>query len=757
MTLEPNAFQSRPRAQLTPAQYDRVRELFLAVYDRDPTQRAATLDTEDPTRELRAEVDALLEQHDDLTEFLAPADLTTLASQTDSHGWPWAPRPGDRIGPYVVRRLLGEGGFGMVCEAEQTQPVRRRVAIKILKNGLDTREIITRFEVERQALALMEHRFIAKVLDAGTTPGGRPYFVMEYVPGVPITKFCEQHRLDINARLGLFLQLCEGVQHAHQKGVIHRDIKPSNVLVATQGERTVPKIIDFGIAKATGPILGDNTTVTLQGQLVGTPAYMSPEQADVDSPDVDTRADIYSLGALLYEMLVGAPPFDPETLRGRGLAEIRRLLRDKEPMQPSSRVALLAAKGELAGTSAAAARALQRQLRGDLDWVVLKAMEKDRGRRYPTAFEFAADIKRHMAYQPVVAGPPSRLYRLSKFVRRNRVGVAASIVVLVAVTAGLTGMAWQRARAQNEARLAGNVIQMLGDIFGAAAAGTNPADRVDPDHLDAVAAELLGNVFANQPEVHGKLLGSIAFMYRTVGRPADAVKTWERSLSLRSAALGAEHPETLVTMNYLAEVLLQQGEWTRAEMFSRRAHEASLRTLGEDNRITLKATVALGTVLRQRGVYTEAEQLLRSARSAQERILGPEHADTVKSTDQLANLLSMSGRHSEAVGLMRFVVKVQRRTQGPASMRALGALQKLADMSVVAGQYDDAARALGELLAARTQRLGADDEKTLATRLDLEEVKRLATGKPVEASLQRAETGHPIEGGAIKGTEGGQR
>ncbi len=328
------------------------------------------------------------------------------------------------IGPYHLLERIGEGGMGEVWVADQHKPIHRRVALKLIKAGMDTKQVIARFESERQALAMMDHPAIAKVFDAGETDEGHPYFVMEYVQGIPITAYCDQYRLTTQERLELFSHVCEGVQHAHQKAIIHRDLKPSNILVAIQDAVPVPKIIDFGVAKATAQSLTERTMYTELGMLIGTPEYMSPEQAEMSGQNVDTRTDVYSLGAILYELLVGALPFDPKELRRAGFDEIRRKIREQDPPKPSTKVSTM---GEDSTTQAHNRRmerpALIRQLKGDLDWITMKALEKDRTRRYGSPAELAADIDRYLHHQPIVARPPSTVYKAKKFVRRHRVGV----------------------------------------------------------------------------------------------------------------------------------------------------------------------------------------------------------------------------------------------------------------------------------------------------------------------------------------------
>ena len=351
---------------------------------------------------------------------------------------------GTRIGRYKLVQKIGEGGWGVVYLAEQEEPVRRRVALKIIKLGMETKSVIARFEAERQALAMMDHPNIARVFDAGATDRGPPYFVMELVRGVRITKYCDQHRLGTGARLDLFVQVCHAIQHAHQKGIIHGDIKPSNIMIAQQDGVPVPKVIDFGIAKATEARLTDRMLFTSYVQLIGTPAYMSPEQADVSGLDIDTRSDIYSLGVLLYELLTGKTPFESAELLESGLDGMRKILREKEPARPSVRLGTLPASelAKTAGDRQVEPHRLAPLLRGDLDWIVMKALEKERGRRYETANGLALDIQRHVNHEPVMARPPSRFYRLEKLVRRNRGVFAAGGAVAAALVIGLGASTW---------------------------------------------------------------------------------------------------------------------------------------------------------------------------------------------------------------------------------------------------------------------------------------------------------------------------
>jgi non-specific serine/threonine protein kinase/serine/threonine-protein kinase len=374
----------------------------------------------------------------------------------------------ETIGPYRLLERLGEGGFGEVWTAEQTKPMRRTVALKILKPGMDSKEVLARFEVERQALALMDHPNVAQVYDAGATDQGRPYFVMEHAAGLPLTDYCDAGRLRVRQRLELFVQICEAVQHAHTKGIIHRDLKPSNILVTLADGKPVPKVIDFGIAKATAAPLTDRTLHTEIGRLMGTPEYMSPEQAGTSDLDVDTRSDVYSLGVILYQLLTGTLPFEPQTLRKADHSSLVKIIREMDPPTPSGRLSTLGAEPvnrrngatpqEIADRRDIEFAALQRQVKGELDWIVMKCLEKDRARRYETANGLASDVRHFLSGEPVVAAPPSRLYRVRKFVRRNRVMVTAATIVVAVLLAGTAGTTFgllraEQRRAQSDAAL----------------------------------------------------------------------------------------------------------------------------------------------------------------------------------------------------------------------------------------------------------------------------------------------------------------
>ncbi len=527
-------------------------------------------------------------------------DLAGPAPETGPAGTllvpsPLSEKPGDKIGHYKLLQEIGAGGFGVVYMAEQEEPVRRRVALKIIKLGMDTKEVIARFASERQALALMDHPNIAKVLDAGATSGGRPYFVMELVKGDRITDYCDKNNLTTPQRLDLFIQICHAIQHAHQKGIIHRDIKPSNILVSMHDGKPLPKVIDFGIAKATEHRLTDNTYFTAMGAFIGTPAYMSPEQAEMSGVDIDTRSDIYSLGVLLYELLTGTTPFDPKELLAKGIEEMRRSIREEEPRRPSTRLTTMA-EGELTATAKHRQTdppKLVHLMRGDLDWIVMKCLEKDRTRRYDTANGLSMDIQRHLNNEAVLARPPSNLYRFQKMVRRNKLAAAAAAAVAVALLLGVVASAWQaqrairaereqtqlrnvaeaesrKAKTETERALAAEslakqrlaeseaISQFLTEVFQSPDPVRDGRTITVAEILD-VAARKLDTDLAGQPAQRAKLQATLGKTYFALGLFREAIPLQEKVRDYSLTASGPEHPDTLTAMSALALSYFRAG------------------------------------------------------------------------------------------------------------------------------------------------------------------------------------------------------
>jgi serine/threonine protein kinase len=426
--------------------------IFKVAVKLPPNERAAFLDqTCAADKELRREVESLLRAHDASGSFLQDSPLGSPATVAYE---PIPERPGTVIGPYKLMEQIGEGGMGLVFVAEQQQPVRRKVALKIIRPGMDSRQVLARFEAERQALALMDHQNIAKVYDAGTTESGRPYFVMELIHGVPLTEYCDANQLTPRQRLELFVPVCQAIQHAHQKGIIHRDIKPSNILVTMYDDHPVPKVIDFGVAKAIEQRLTEKTVYTQFGTLVGTFEYMSPEQAELNAFGVDTRSDIYSLGVLLYELLTGTTPLERARLREAAFGEIIRLIKEEEPPRPSVRLSTSGALPKVAAARKTDPARLSKLLRGELDWIVIRCLEKDRARRYDTASGLARDVERYLKDEPVEARPPSALYRFGKFARRNRAALLTTALVAAALVVGTALSTWQAVRATQAEELA---------------------------------------------------------------------------------------------------------------------------------------------------------------------------------------------------------------------------------------------------------------------------------------------------------------
>jgi len=565
------------------------------------------------------------------------------------------------IGPYHLLQKIGVGGMGEVWAAEQQKPIHRRVALKLIKAGMDTRQVITRFESERQALAMMDHPAIAKVFDAGETDDGRPYFVMELVQGIPITSYCDRNRLTTAERLELFRHVCEGVQHAHQKAIIHRDLKPSNILVAVQDGKPVPKIIDFGVAKATAQSLTEQTMYTELGLLIGTPEYMSPEQAEMSGQNVDTRTDVYSLGAILYELLIGALPFDPKELRRAGFDEIRRKIREEEPPKPSTRLGTM---GEASMVSAQNRRtefpALIRQIRGDLDWITMKALEKDRTRRYGTPMEIAADIERYLNHQPVVARPPGTLYRTVKFVRRHRlgVGVACALAVLLLAFSVTTAVqsrriARERTRAEEEAARANSINAFLLDTLGSA----NPIEGRGKDVtvLEALkaATEKIAAAFPGQPVVEGEVRTVLGITYLRLGDYQEAETLLREALRILEGSLGPEDLGLAATLNGLGILRQERGDYAEAETFQRRALAILRKTHPDDDADVLSSQSNLALLLQDMGKYAEAEDLMRRTLATDRKLLGNDNVNVAVDLCNLGNLLVKSGNYGESEPLLR--------------------------------------------------------------------------------------------------------
>jgi serine/threonine protein kinase/tetratricopeptide (TPR) repeat protein len=728
--------------------WSRMWDVFHAALEVDPAERGSFLDGACGADEtLRVEVEQLLEAHEGGAALLEDGAVT-VAEPADDDAHPL--HAGQQVGPYVIERVLGEGGFAVVYLAEQTEPIRRHVALKIIKLGMDTTRVLARFRAEQQALAVMEHPHIARVFDVGVTDGGRPYFVMERVHGASITEYCDRHQLGTDQRLRLFQDVCHAVQHAHAKGIIHRDLKPSNVLVSGE-DRPDVKVIDFGIAKAIDEQAGQRTLFTEQGQLVGTPQYMSPEQADPGSADVDTRTDVYSLGVMLYELVTGTTPFDIETLRSAGLAGMQRIIRDEDPPRPSTRLSTLGdGLADVARTHGVDPRALARSVRGDLDWIVMKALEKDRGRRYETAHALAMDIDRHLRHDPVLAGPPDAWYRMRKFARRHRVGVAAGAVVSTALLGGLAFVVFgflvatrDRDRLQaaletatRQTRIAEVVNGFLNRDLLAPADPLNAPDRdiTVMEMLDRTATRIEG-ALPDDPLVEASIRTTLGLSYRGLGNYEAAEHHLERAVRIRRRDLGDDHATTLETMLALAWVYWYLGRYDQAERMWLETLSVSRRRLGDDHPDTLHAIAGLAALYNYQHRYEEARPLHLEAVEGSRAVLGEEHMDTLTAMHNLAWLDLQQGRRRAAEHRFSSVLETRRRVLGDEHPHTLGSLDGLAKCYRAQRRSAEAEPLMSSALEASRRVLGEEHPATL---------KRMAELAALYVALDRDDLAAPL-------------
>jgi serine/threonine protein kinase/tetratricopeptide (TPR) repeat protein len=709
---------------MTPERWQQIQDIFHAALDRDASSRPAFLDDACAAdQELRAEIDALLKAHREAGSF-GDASTFTMTGMA-----------GRVIGDYRLLQSIGQGGMGEVWLAEQLRPVRRDVAMKLIRRGMDSSHFIARFEAERQALARMDHPAIATVFDGGTTPDGQPYFVMEYVKGEPITTYCDRVKLSTAERLELFIQVCEGVEHAHQKSVIHRDLKPSNVLVTTRDDRPVPKIIDFGVAKAIAQPLTDKTLYTALGSIIGTPEYMSPEQTVSGGLDVDTRTDVYSLGSMLYELLTGVLPFSAEELRKGGLIELSQLIREKEPVRPSARIT---APDATTGAAASCRRTeplkLAAQLRGDLDWITMKAIHKDRTRRYGSASALAADIRHHLNHEPVLAGPPSATYRAGKFIRRHRVGVGISAVaaltlVSVAITLVVQAqrIAHERDRANQEAIRANRegeasrqVTDFLVGLFKVSDPSEARGNAVTAREILDKGAKSIESDLSGQAEVQGRLMATMATVYQSLGLYEEAATLFAKSLEVQRRLFGDDNAVVANTLHDLGTLQVLMGDLDSGEKTLTEALALRERLVGANSFDVAITSGSLGILAYERGDFARAESLFRRRLAllrATSEGQGEAAADALN--DLAMTIEQARADYGEAKTLLSESLEIRKRVLGPDHPKLGQSLNNLAMAHYRAGEFDAAEPLFREALARNIANFGDVHTEVSATSSNL--------------------------------------
>ena len=640
-------------------------------------------------------------------------------SDAGSTAHPALAQTGQVMGGYCLIRLIGEGGMGEVWEAQQSVPVRRIVALKLLKAGMDTRQIMNRFQAERQLLALMQHPCIAQMFDAGITDSGRPYFVMEYVEGSRITAYCDQAKLGLRERLELFKQVCAAVQHAHQKGVIHRDLKPSNVLVTLRDGKPLPKVIDFGLAKARTSESHD-ASLTELGTMLGTPAYASPEQMSLGAIDIDTRSDVYSLGALLYELLVGVVPFEAD--QGQTLIELRQAIREHEPARPSARLSRLGERlSHVAEARSVEPPQLRSQLKGDLDWIVLKALEKQRERRYASPHELSLDIDRYLNHEPLQARPPTAGYRLRKFVRRHRLGTsfAAFTVIVVISFIGVTlaqskRLAEERDRATAQAQRAEAINAFMQETLGAADPWQTGKDMSVRETLQH-AVTRIDATFPTQPLLAAELRRTIGTTYLMLGRLEEGEALLRAALEARLEALGPEHPDVADSLASLAQLHFQRTNHEEAEKLIRRALTIQRQQLGNAHRSVGDSLAQLADLLFDTGNYPEAAAAAEESLAIREPFIATAPDKVSGSLQILATIVGNGlGDYVRAEELFTRAYEINVQAYGKEDARTALASGNLATHYLVQGNFDRAEQVLSAAIPVLRQQLG-DDHPMVAT------------------------------------------
>jgi serine/threonine protein kinase len=621
------------------------------------------------------------------------------------------------IGPYLLVKILGEGGMGQVWLAEQAAPVKRKVALKLIKGGMYDNAVIQRFESERQSLAVMNHPAIAKVFDAGSTPDGQPYFVMEYVDGPTITRYCDNQKLKIQERLQLFIKVCEGVQHAHQKAIIHRDLKPSNVLVVEVDGKPVPRIIDFGIAKAiSSQANAEQTMLTQAGALVGTPGFMSPEQADPRVQDVDTRTDVYSLGVILYVLLTGTLPFDLDDWKKKPFDELLKQLREEDPPSPSVK---LREEKDTATDSATKRATEPRQLvsllRGDLDWIAMKALDKDRARRYGTPSELAADLDRYLQNKPVVARPASAGYRLKKYVQRHRLAVAAASGAVTLLVAFAINEAVQLRRITRERDRANRITDFMTSMFKDSDPNKARGNTITAREILDNGSQEIDKGLEKDPELQAQMMSVMGDVYVNLGLYARGQPLLAKSAEIRRRVLGPESPDTLEATDRLAHVISLEGHYPDAEKLQRETLEIRRRTLGPQNPATASTMMHLGSTLALEGHFPEAEKLEREALEIRERRQGTENVETADAMTNLGYALRAEGKNAEAAELDRQAFEIRSRVLGPEHLDTVAALANQSWDLLLQRKLEQAEKLQQQTLDIRRRILGPEHPDTVGS------------------------------------------
>jgi eukaryotic-like serine/threonine-protein kinase len=617
------------------------------------------------------------------------------------------------IGPYRLIRKLGEGGMGEVWLAQQSAPVHRQVALKIIKAGRYDKSALIRFDLERQALAMMDHPAIAKVFDGGSTTDGQPYFAMEYVPGLPITEYCDEKRLSPSERLMLFTKVCEGVQHAHQKAIIHRDLKPTNILVVEVDSTPVPRIIDFGLAKAISRQAQGGTLVTRAGGLVGTPGYMSPEQMDPMVADVDTRSDVYSLGVVLYELLAGVLALDAQLWESKPFHEVVRKVCEEEPTSPSTRLSNTPAAAAVAEKRSTDLRQLANMLRGDLDWITLKALERERARRYGTPAELADDLGRYLRNEPVIARPASLVYRTKKYVQRHKFGVAVAATAATLLIGFGVMQAIELRRITRERDRADRITKFMTGMFKVSNPSEARGNAVTAREILDKSSKDIDAGLRKDPELQAQLMETMAQTYTGLGLYGRAQDLVEHALAIQSSLFGKRNRETLASDSYLAQLLRAEGHLPEAEKLLQNTIEAQRQVLGPNDPDSLASMDRLGYVYANEARHADAEGLFRQTLHAERKVLGPDDPQTLSTLNELAEVLTPQGRYAEADQIYGELIAEQKRTLGLDNPATLLSMSHAAENLEEEGRFPDAEKLYSDVIDAQRRVLGPEHPQTL--------------------------------------------